>query len=41
MLGFIWACVDSDTLTWHDRMSGTVITMEHTAAHLAGLKAET
>jgi uncharacterized RDD family membrane protein YckC len=25
MLGFIWACVDSDNLTWHDRMSGTVI----------------
>ena len=23
MLGFIWACVDSDSLTWHDRMSGT------------------
>ena len=41
MLGFIWACVDSDSLTWHDRMSGTVITEEHIAADLAGLKAET
>ena len=27
MLGFVWACVDSDSLTWHDRMSGTVITL--------------
>jgi uncharacterized RDD family membrane protein YckC len=26
MVGFIWAYVDSETLTWHDRMSGTVIT---------------
>ncbi len=29
MLGFIWACVDSDGMTWHDRMSGTVITEAH------------
>jgi uncharacterized RDD family membrane protein YckC len=26
MLGFIWGLVDSDSLTWHDRMSGTFIT---------------
>ncbi|MGO8789843.1 MAG: RDD family protein [Terriglobia bacterium] len=32
MLGFVWACVDSDSLTWHDRMSGTVVTMVHSAA---------
>jgi uncharacterized RDD family membrane protein YckC len=25
MLGFVWALVDSDGLTWHDRMSGTFI----------------
>ncbi len=25
LLGFIWALVDSDGLTWHDRMSGTFI----------------
>lgn len=25
MLGFIWAYVDSDGLTWHDRISGTFI----------------
>ena len=41
MLGFVWACVDSDSLTWHDRMSGTVITDERNAADLAVLKAET
>jgi hypothetical protein len=40
MVGFIWAYVDSDSLTWHDRMSGTVITEEHSAADLAALKAE-
>jgi uncharacterized RDD family membrane protein YckC len=40
MLGFIWACVDSDGLTWHDRMSGTVITEEHIASDLAGLNAD-
>lgn len=38
MLGFIWACVDSDALTWHDRMSGTVITMMHYATGVAGVK---
>lgn len=26
MLGFIWAAVDSDGLSWHDRMSDTFIT---------------
>jgi len=41
MLGFVWACVDSDGLTWHDRMSGTAITDEYNAADLAGLKADT
>jgi uncharacterized RDD family membrane protein YckC len=41
MLGFIWACVDSDSLTWHDRMSGTVITEEHRAGDLSSAKAET
>jgi uncharacterized RDD family membrane protein YckC len=25
MLGFIWAWVDSDSLTWHDHMSGTFV----------------
>ena len=40
MLGFIWACVDTDALTWHDRMSGTVITVAHPASGLADVKAE-
>lgn len=26
MLGFFWALVDSDSLTWHDRISGTFLT---------------
>ncbi len=30
MLGFLWAAVDSDGLTWHDRMSGTFITVART-----------
>lgn len=41
MLGFVWSCVDSDSLTWHDRMSGTVITEEHIAAELSSANAET
>ena len=41
MLGFVWACVDSGGLTWHDRMSGTAITAVHSAANLTGLEVET
>jgi uncharacterized RDD family membrane protein YckC len=41
MLGFVWACVDSDSLTWHDRMSGTVITEVNDTDDPAGLQAET
>jgi uncharacterized RDD family membrane protein YckC len=26
MLGFFWALVDSESLTWHDRISGTFLT---------------
>jgi uncharacterized RDD family membrane protein YckC len=40
MLGFVWACVDSDGMTWHDRMSGTVITEVHQAVELARQSAE-
>ena len=40
MVGFIWAYVDSESLTWHDRMSGTMITESNPAADLASLKAE-
>jgi uncharacterized RDD family membrane protein YckC len=31
MLGFVWALVDSDDLTWHDRMSGTFLAVADTA----------
>jgi uncharacterized RDD family membrane protein YckC len=40
MLGFIWAWVDSDTLTWHDRMSGTFITEGWTAHEASDLETE-
>lgn len=30
MLGFIWALVDADGLTWHDRMSGTFVAVANT-----------
>jgi uncharacterized RDD family membrane protein YckC len=29
MLGFIWALVDSEGLTWHDRISGTLLANRH------------
>jgi len=40
MVGFIWAYVDSEGLTWHDRMSGTIITEAHSAAELADLNVQ-
>lgn len=40
MVGFVWAYVDSETLTWHDRMSGTVITDAKAAPQRASLKVE-
>ena len=40
MVGFLWALVDSDSLTWHDRMSRTVITEASDAAALPRLEAE-
>lgn len=39
-LGFLWACVDSDTMSWHDRMSGTVITVRATSAGVGGSKVD-
>lgn len=27
-LGFLWSLVDRDKMTWHDRLSGTVLTVE-------------
>jgi uncharacterized RDD family membrane protein YckC len=40
MLGFIWAWVDSDTLTWHDRMSGTFITEAWPAQETSDMEME-
>lgn len=40
MLGFVWAWVDSDSLTWHDRMSGTFITEAGTGHEAPGLETE-
>jgi uncharacterized RDD family membrane protein YckC len=31
MMGFIWALVDSEGLTWHDRISGTFLTLAQSA----------
>ena len=41
MLGFIWACVDTDSLTWHDHMSQTLITDAVITTDLAGQKVQT
>jgi uncharacterized RDD family membrane protein YckC len=38
MLGFFWAWVDANGLTWHDHMSGTAITMGQTAATMTVAK---
>ena len=32
MLGFVWALVDSDGLTWHDLISGTLLTSRYESA---------
>jgi len=39
-LGFIWAWLDSDTLTWHDRMSGTFITAAWATHETSSLETE-
>lgn len=40
MVGFIWAYVDSEGFTWHDRMSGTIITAVNPSADLTSQGAE-
>lgn len=40
MIGFFWALVDSDSLTWHDRISGTFLTPAKETAPVEGAKAE-
>lgn len=34
LLGFVWALVDGEKLTWHDRISGTIITTMEGSPHL-------
>jgi uncharacterized RDD family membrane protein YckC len=40
MIGFFWALVDSDSLTWHDRISGTFLTTAERTAPVEGAKAK-
>jgi len=40
MIGFFWALVDSDSLTWHDRISGTFLTLTKETAPMEGAKAK-
>lgn len=36
MLGFVWALVDSEGMTWHDRMSGTFVADRDSGAESRG-----
>jgi uncharacterized RDD family membrane protein YckC len=38
MIGFFWALVDSDGLTWHDRISGTFLTPVSQEGAVEGVK---
>jgi uncharacterized RDD family membrane protein YckC len=38
MMGFLWALVDSDGLTWHDRISGTFLTPVNREAPREGVE---
>jgi uncharacterized RDD family membrane protein YckC len=38
MIGFFWALVDSDGLTWHDRISGTFLTPVKQEAPVEGVE---
>jgi uncharacterized RDD family membrane protein YckC len=40
MIGFLWALVDSDSLTWHDRISGTFLTPVNQDAPVEGVESE-
>jgi uncharacterized RDD family membrane protein YckC len=41
MLGFFWALVDIDGLTWHDRISGTFLTPVSQEAPVEGVESKT
>jgi len=40
MLGFVWALVDGEALTWHDRMSGTFLTFADQESTTESMKSE-
>lgn len=40
MIGFLWALVDSDSLTWHDRISGTFLTPVQEKAPMEGVESK-
>ena len=40
MIGFLWALVDSDGLTWHDRISGTFLTPVNQEAPVGGVESK-
>jgi uncharacterized RDD family membrane protein YckC len=40
MIGFLWALVDSDGLTWHDRISGTFLTPISQEAPVEGVESK-
>jgi uncharacterized RDD family membrane protein YckC len=40
MIGFFWALVDSDGLTWHDRISGTFLTPVKEQVPLEGVESK-
>jgi uncharacterized RDD family membrane protein YckC len=40
MLGFVWALVDGEALTWHDRMSGTFLTFADQESATESMKSE-
>ena len=40
MIGFLWALVDSNGLTWHDRISGTFLTPVNQEAPLEGVESK-
>lgn len=41
LLGFVWALVDSDNLTWHDLMSGTFVTVSESHGRRTNRVSET
>ncbi len=40
MMGFFWALVDNDCLTWHDRISGTFLTPLNQEAAVEGVESK-